>query len=39
MSHIFRPIADFFVLWPASLLIGTGAYAIILIFRASMKRQ
>jgi hypothetical protein len=39
MSQIFRPVADFFVLWPASLLVGTGAYAIILIFRAGMKRQ
>jgi hypothetical protein len=39
MSDVFKPVADFFVLWPASLLVGTGAYAIILIFRASMKRQ
>jgi hypothetical protein len=38
MSYLLRPISAYFVLWPASLLIGTWAYAIILIFRAGMKR-
>jgi len=37
MSHILKPVADFFVLWPASLLIGTWVYAIILFFRVGMK--
>src|ERR1700721_321331 len=39
MSHLFRPVAEFFVLWPAGLLLGTGVYVIILIFRSGMRRQ
>lgn len=37
MGHILRGVADYFVLWPASLLIGTWVYAMILFFRAGMK--
>jgi len=37
MSHVLGPFADFFVLWPASLLIATLIYAIVLFFRVGMR--
>jgi small-conductance mechanosensitive channel len=38
MPHLPRPIAAFFVLWPASLILGSMIYAVILFFRAGMRR-
>lgn len=39
MGYILKPIADFFVLFPASLLIGTGLYGIIRLYKIGMKRS
>lgn len=37
MSHLLRPIADYFVLWPASLILGSMIYAVILFFRVGVR--
>ncbi len=38
VSSLLHPIADYFVLWPASLILGSMTYAVILFFRAGMRR-
>ena len=35
----FGQVAEFVVLWPASLLIGTVVYVVILLFRVGMRRS
>lgn len=39
MSHVFGRVADFIVLWPLFLMIGTAIYAVILLFRIGMRRS
>lgn len=37
MGHVLAPIANFFVLIPVSLLVGTTLYGVIRLYRAGMK--
>jgi hypothetical protein len=39
MGHMLEHVADFFVLVPAALLIGTALYGIIHLYRAGMRRS
>jgi hypothetical protein len=38
MSHVLHPIADYFVLWPATLLIATFIYGVGLALRMGLRR-
>jgi hypothetical protein len=39
MSHLLRPVADYFVLWPTTLILGSMTYALISLFRLGINRS